>query len=99
MKIFTQVRLYCLTFLMCLFYLGTAQAQTREVSGVVISGEDNLPLPGVSIILKGTTSGTVTDVDGAFKLSVNSDQDVLVFSFVGFLTQELPVGTQSTFDV
>jgi TonB-linked SusC/RagA family outer membrane protein len=99
MKISTHVRLFCLSFFMCLLFLGTAHAQTREVSGVVISGEDNLPLPGVSIIVKGTTSGMVTDVDGAFKLSVPSDQAVLVFSFVGFLTQELTVGSQSTFDV
>ncbi|GAA0877769.1 TonB-dependent receptor [Algoriphagus jejuensis] len=79
--------------------MGTAQAQTREVSGVVISGEDNLPLPGVSILLKGSTSGTVTDVDGKFKIAVDSDQSVLVFSFIGFTTHELVVGAQSVFDV
>jgi TonB-linked SusC/RagA family outer membrane protein len=99
MKIFTYARLLCLTFLTCLLFLGAAHAQTREVSGVVISGEDNLPLPGVSIIVKGTTTGTVTDVDGGFRISVPSDQLVLVFSFVGFLTQEVAVGAQSRLDV
>ncbi|OOG71510.1 TonB-dependent receptor [Algoriphagus sp. A40] len=99
MKISTHARLFCLTFLMCLLYLGTAQAQTREVSGVVKSGEDNLPLPGVSILLKGSTTGTVTDVDGKFKISVTSDESVLVFSFIGFQTQELVVGALSEFDI
>ncbi|MDO8965635.1 MAG: TonB-dependent receptor [Algoriphagus sp.] len=84
---------------MCLFNLGTAQAQTKEVSGVVISGEDNLPLPGVSILLKGSTSGTVTDVDGKFRISVTSDQSVLVFSFIGFTTQEVLVGARSEISV
>lgn len=99
MKIFTHVRLLCLTFLMCLLYIGTTHAQTKEVSGVVTSGEDNLPLPGVSILVKGTTSGTVTDVDGKFRISVNSDQSVLVFSFIGFQTQEVVVGAQSQLNV
>lgn len=99
MKISTYARLLSLTFLMCLFNLGTAQAQTKEVSGVVISGEDNLPLPGVSILLKGSTSGTVTDVDGKFRISVTSDQSVLVFSFIGFTTQEVLVGARSEISV
>lgn len=99
MKISTRVRLTCLTFLMCLFYLGTAQAQTKEVSGVVISGEDNLPLPGVSILVKGTTSGTVTDVEGKFKVAVSSDQAVLIFSFIGFQSQEVVVGAQSVLNI
>ncbi|RIW18550.1 TonB-dependent receptor [Algoriphagus lacus] len=99
MKIFTHVRLFSLTFLMCLLYLGTASAQTREVSGVVISGEDNFPLPGVSILVKGTTTGTVTDVDGKFRINVASDQSVLVFSFIGFSSQEVVVGAQSTLNI
>ncbi|WP_233553630.1 SusC/RagA family TonB-linked outer membrane protein [Algoriphagus lacus] len=84
---------------MCLLYLGTASAQTREVSGVVISGEDNFPLPGVSILVKGTTTGTVTDVDGKFRINVASDQSVLVFSFIGFSSQEVVVGAQSTLNI
>lgn len=99
MKISTHVRLFCLTFMSCLLFLGTVQAQTREVSGVVISGEDNLPLPGVSILLKGSTTGTVTDADGKFRISVSSDQSVLVFSFIGFVSQEVSVGAQSVLDV
>jgi TonB-linked SusC/RagA family outer membrane protein len=74
-------------------------AQTREVSGVVISGEDNFPLPGVSILVKGTTTGTVTDVDGNFNITVNSDNPVLVFSFIGFMTQEVEVGARTTLDI
>src|SRR5690606_19191147 len=95
MKISTHVRLFCLTIMSCLLFLGTAHAQTREVSGVVISGEDNLPLPGVSIILKGTTTGTVPDVDGPFKLAAPSVQADLVFSLLGLLGRAILVGAPS----
>lgn len=99
MKIYTPVRVFALTFLSCLMFLGTVMAQTREVSGVVVSGEDNFPLPGVSILVKGTTTGTVTDVDGNFRISVPSESSVLVFSFIGFVSQEVVVGSQSTLSV
>ncbi|HSJ69998.1 MAG TPA: TonB-dependent receptor [Anditalea sp.] len=73
-------------------------AQTRTVSGVVISGEDNLPLPGVNVRIKGTQRGTITDLDGNYSIQVD-DQETLVFSFVGFLTQEAPVGNRSTINL
>ena len=57
-------------------------AQSYEVSGTV-SDNDNQPLPGVSVVVKGTTTGTTTDFDGKFLLQVNNG-DVLVFSFVGW---------------
>jgi TonB-linked SusC/RagA family outer membrane protein len=60
-----------------------AQAQTT-VSGKVLSGEDNSPIPGVNILVKGTNNGTITDTDGAFSISTSSASDVLVFSFVGY---------------
>jgi len=66
-----------MTLLLCLGLISTLFAQTREVSGVVISGEDNLPLPGASIVVKGTTNGTVTDIDGKFALSLSGSSDVL----------------------
>ncbi len=69
----------------------------RTVSGKVTDdeGEDLL---GVSVVLKGTTTGTTTDIDGNYSLSV-SDGDILIFSFVGFETQEIAVGTRSVIDV
>jgi TonB-dependent starch-binding outer membrane protein SusC len=99
MQNFTYGRLFSLTLLMCLLFWGTGQAQTREVSGVVISGEDNFPLPGVSILLKGTTTGTVTDVDGKYRISVPNNNAVLVFSFIGFTSTEVPVGSNSVIDI
>jgi TonB-linked SusC/RagA family outer membrane protein len=64
----------------------------------VTSGEDNSPLPGVNVIIKGTTTGTSTAFDGTYRLSV-PDNATLVFSFVGFVTQEVAVGNRTALDV
>jgi TonB-linked SusC/RagA family outer membrane protein len=93
------LKLFSLTIFLCLSLVATAFAQTREVSGIVISGEDNLPLPGVSVLIKGTTSGTVTDVDGRFKINVAEQNAVLILSFIGFESLEVPIGNSSTFDL
>jgi TonB-dependent starch-binding outer membrane protein SusC len=74
----------------------TAWSQTRTVTGVISDATG--PIPSVSIMEKGTTNGVVTDLDGKFSLAVGKDA-VLVCSFVGYTTQELPVGTQSVFNV
>lgn len=79
-----------------LFALGTSTAQDRTVSGKVTSTEDGSSLPGVNVVVKGTTNGTVTDIDGSFKLSVPADAGTLVFSFIGLETQEIEIGSQST---
>ncbi|WP_026210188.1 SusC/RagA family TonB-linked outer membrane protein [Flexithrix dorotheae] len=68
------------------------------ISGTVISGEDDLPLPGVSVIIKGTSTGTTTDLDGKFSLNVE-ESSVLSFSYIGFETQEIEVGNRSTFNI
>jgi hypothetical protein len=78
--------------------LGTVQAQTRQISGRVT--EDNgSPLPGVSILIKGTTNGTATDLDGRYTLTVPENNAVLVFSFIGYTTREAAVGAQTTLNV
>lgn len=71
----------------------------HSVTGVVKDEATGETLPGVSIILKGTTTGTVTDMDGRYRISVASGDAVLVFSFLGFKSQEIVVGTQSAIDV
>lgn len=71
-------------------------AQERAVSGRVLSGDDNKALPGVSVAVKGTTRGTTTDANGDYRISVPDNQAALVFSAVGFVSQELTVGNQST---
>jgi len=71
-------------------------AQEKTVSGTVLSNEDNAGLPAVNIIVKGTTTGTTTDLDGNYKLTVPSSESVLIFSSIGFENQEIVVGNQST---
>lgn len=70
-----------------------------NVSGKVVSAEDNLGLPGVSILLKGTTQGTVTDLDGNYQVTAPSAESILVFSFTGMQEQEIPVGARTIIDV
>ncbi|PWK28159.1 TonB-linked SusC/RagA family outer membrane protein [Arcicella aurantiaca] len=73
-------------------------AQDRQVSGKVVSAEDNSPLPGVSIAVKGTSRGTTTGADGSFKISVGSGAS-LTFSFVGFDSKTISVGNQTVINV
>ena len=80
-------------FLTC----SVALAQS-QVSGTVTDAADGQAIPGASIIIKGTTSGTVTDANGNFTMTASSS-DVLVISFVGYLTQEVTVGNQSNISV
>ncbi|HHB92956.1 MAG TPA: TonB-dependent receptor [Thioploca sp.] len=75
----------------------SAFAQSYEVSGTV-SDNSNQPLPGVSVVVKGTTTGTSTDFDGKYKLQVNKG-DVLVFTFVGFESQEITMDGSATVNV
>jgi TonB-linked SusC/RagA family outer membrane protein len=76
-----------------------AFAQGRKVTGTVTSGEDGMPIPGATVLVKGTTVGTATDLDGQFSLTVPADGKVLVFSFIGTATQEINVGQKSVIDV
>jgi TonB-linked SusC/RagA family outer membrane protein len=64
-----------------------------------VSEEDGTPLPGVNVVVKGTTIGTVTDSNGAFSLDVPSPDAVLVFSFIGFISQEIPISGQTVVNV
>jgi len=79
-----------------LFMLGAsyAQAQTRTISGKVTSAEDGGGLPGVTVLVKGTQTGTITDLDGNYKLTIPSDATTLVFQFVGMKTVEVAIGSQ-----
>src|SRR5210317_1649860 len=72
--------------------------QNNVVKGKVTAG-DQLGLPGVTIVEKGTTNGTVTNTDGTYELTVRDADAVLVFSFIGFATQEIPTGGKTQIDV
>lgn len=77
----------------------SAQAQNRTVTGKITSSTTGETLPGVSVLIKGTATGTVTNLEGAYTISVNSDSDVLVYSFIGMKPVEMTVGGRSTIDV
>jgi len=85
--------------LMLLFASAVAFAQGRVVTGTVTSAEDGMPIPGASVIVKGTTIGTATDLDGNFSLNVPQENNILVISFVGSMTQEVNVGNRSQINV
>ncbi|MFN7372767.1 MAG: carboxypeptidase-like regulatory domain-containing protein, partial [Cyclobacteriaceae bacterium] len=67
-------------------------AQGRTITGKVTASEDGSPLPGVNVLVKGTTGGTVTDANGSYTVSVPSEGATLVFSFIGYVSQEVEVG-------
>lgn len=72
--------------------------QDKTISGTVITASDNQPLPGANVLVKGTTMGTVTDFSGNFSIEANLD-DVLVFSFIGYVPQEVIISTESDINV
>lgn len=74
-------------------------AQGRYVTGTVTSSEDKLPIPGVTVVIEGTSSGVVSDVEGQYKIEVKPEHEVLVFSFVGMKTQKKAIGTGVVIDV
>ncbi len=84
-------------FIFCMFISGL-YAQKKEVSGVVTSGNDGLPIPGANIIVEGTTNGTITNLQGEYKINVPKDAK-LKFSFVGCKDQVIPVNGRSTINV
>lgn len=91
-----RMKKFFFSMMVCLLVVAQVHAQ-RTVSGKVTDdvGEG---LPGVNVVIRGTTNGTTTDLDGNYRLQAN-DGDVLVYSFVGFETQEINIGTRTTIDV
>jgi iron complex outermembrane receptor protein len=87
-----------LTLLLFGFAISFACAQVSTVKGKVTSEAEG-PLPGVNIVLQGTTTGTMTDAGGNYSINVPGPQAVLIFSFISYTTQTVTVGTQSTIDV
>jgi TonB-linked SusC/RagA family outer membrane protein len=74
-------------------------AQERTVTGTVIDADADAPLPGVSILVKGTNTGTITDIDGQYSISVPGSSATLVFSYLGYGQQERAVGNNSEINV
>ena len=89
-----------IALLLAIFAIGLQSvfAQTTEISGTVTSADDGSTIPGVSVAVKGTTLGTITDLDGKYSLKVPQDAETLIFSFVGMEAQEVPI-TGNVIDV
>ncbi len=97
---FTQIilrKVRCTLLLLCCFIQTMGQAQV-PVKGVV-QGESELPLPGVNVTVKGTATGTITDIDGRFELTIPSTESALVVSFIGYVTQEIIPGSNSALKI
>lgn len=93
-----QLLRYC--FVLCaLVFTHAAMAQDRTISGKVTSLEDGSGLPGVSVVIKGTSTGTATDANGTYKINVPANANTLVFSFIGFLTKEVAVGSNVVLNI
>lgn len=85
-----MVKKIIFSLMMCLGFIQFLRAQERTVSGTITEAGSGMPLPGVTIIEKGTSNGTASDFDGNFSLTVE-EEAILVFSMVGYQTQEVPV--------
>lgn len=90
---------YCALFLFLFFVSGNIMAQKISVTGKVTDAANGLPLFGVSIGITGTTSGTISDVDGKYSIQVPSKAAVLVFTSVGYKPQQIAVGSNSQINV
>jgi len=90
-----------IVLLLAFFAIGlqVLMAQTKEITGKVTSSDDGGTIPGVSVSVKGTTLGTITDMDGMFRLKVPQDAKTLTFSFVGLATQDVAINGRTSVDV
>jgi TonB-linked SusC/RagA family outer membrane protein len=94
-KRFKKVYLLLLAF--CFAF--TLNAQQKTITGTVTSATDNIPLPGVNVVVKGTSIGASTDFDGNYSIKLEGNDAILSFSYIGFVLKEVSVGTQSTINV
>lgn len=89
--------------IMMLLFLGfhnpNEEIFSRVITGKVVGVDDGLPLPQVTVLLKGSSTGTATDINGEFKIIVPNDKSILVFRYLGYLSQEIEVGIQKVINV
>ncbi len=88
---------FCFLFLLACAFQG--YAQSRSISGIVTDESTGETLPGVNVVIEGTGTGTVTSIDGTYRVEVPGQDAVLVFSYVGYVKEEITVGNRSTLDV
>ncbi|MCC5928350.1 MAG: SusC/RagA family TonB-linked outer membrane protein [Cyclobacteriaceae bacterium] len=100
-------RLAMLCFGLCLLYVTTTASevfadvseQSRTVTGKVTSSTDNSEMPGVNVVVKGTQTGTITDINGNYALDVSGDNVILTFSYIGYTTEEVAIGSRSVINM
>ena len=95
MKLYKKITVLLLTFFL---YCHLTYGQNITISGT-ITADGNEPLPGVSVIIKGSSLGTTSGTDGKYSLDVPSKESIIIFSFVGFKTQEVAIGNQQIIDI
>ena len=98
-KILTVMKRFTISLLLVMLGAITLLAQTRTITGKVTSADDGSALPGVNVVLKGTTTGTVTNSQGAYSITIPSEDGTLVFSFIGLITQEVKLGVSNVVNV
>jgi len=93
------MRKFYFIFIMLFVFALQVSAQERTITGTVTDFKDGSTLPGVNIILKGTTTGTITDINGKYSFTFSETAPTLIFRFVGYKTQEILVGARNIIDV
>ena len=90
-----------MSYILLIFCTASVMAQSGQhtVTGSVTSSEDGLPLPGVSVVLKGTTQGVSSDFDGNYSINATDGNEVLVFSYIGFESQEVAINGRTSIDL
>lgn len=88
---------YLLILLLAFVVSYQVNAQQRTITGVISSGKE--PIPGANVQIKGTSVGSISDLDGNYSITVPDASSILVFSYIGYLTQEITVGSRTKLDV
>jgi hypothetical protein len=91
------MKTHVLSLLLLLSFSGI-YAQT-QISGKVVGGAGNPPLPGVTVVIKGSKTGTSTDADGKFSIATTGTGNVLTVSYIGYVKQEIEVGSKTYFEI
>ncbi|MHC1707835.1 MAG: SusC/RagA family TonB-linked outer membrane protein [Bacteroidales bacterium] len=93
------VRILSITAMILIGLGFTARSQVRTITGKISAADTKETLPGTTVVVKGTTEGTISDINGKYSIQVSSEKDVLIFSFVGYESQEVEVKKQSTVNI
>jgi TonB-linked SusC/RagA family outer membrane protein len=95
-----SLRLFKTVFVPCvIIFLASAFVHAQTITGKIISQDDQATMPGVNVVIKGTTTGTTSDASGYYSIQVSDPKSILVFSFIGYIAQEIVINQKTTIDV